>query len=114
MYDQNQYFNGLTHGHCVNSLFVFGPDGKIYIFVLNAPGTFHDSTMADYHVYDSLEQIYQRTGCKVVVDSAFGSGKRDFLIKSSQGDPLDGNCEAILENVSGWVTTGREFIIVDC
>ena len=39
-----------VHGYYVNSLFVFGPDGKIYLYVLNAPGTFHDSIMADYHV----------------------------------------------------------------
>ena len=54
--------------------------------------------MTDYHVYDALEKIYQRTGCKIVVDSAFRGGKRDFMIKSAQGDPVDGNCEVILEN----------------
>ena len=52
VYEQNQYYNGWTHGHYVNSLFVFGPDGKICICVLNAPGTFHDNTMAYYHVYE--------------------------------------------------------------
>ena len=31
VYEQNQYYNGWTHGHYVNSLFVFGPDGKIYM-----------------------------------------------------------------------------------
>ena len=98
VYQQNQYYNGWTHGHYVNSLFVFGPDGKIYICVLNAPGTFHDSTIADYHVYDSLEEIYLRTGCKVVVDSAFGGKNRAYLEKSSQSDPVDANCEVILKN----------------
>ena len=98
VYEQNQYFNGWTHGHYVNSLYVFGPDGKICICVLNAPGTFHDSTMADYHVYDSLEDIFRRTGKKVVVDSAFGSGNRTFLVKSSQGDPINGNAEDLLMN----------------
>ena len=53
VYKQNQSYNGSTNGHNVNSLFVFGPDGKIYVYVLNAPGTFH----ADYHVYDTLEEI---------------------------------------------------------
>ena len=98
IYEQNIYYNGWTHGHYVNYLFVFGPDGKIYICVLNAPGTFHDSNMADYHVYDALETIFLRTGCKVVVDSAFGGKKREYLEKSSQGDPIDGNCELILKN----------------
>ena len=77
---------------------MFGPDGKICICALNAPGTFHDSTMADYHVYEALEKIFERTGKKVVVDSAFGSGVRPFLIKSSQGDPLNANVEEITTN----------------
>ena len=44
---QNKYYNGYTHGHYINIEFVFASDGKIRIFLLNAPGTFHDSTMAD-------------------------------------------------------------------
>ena len=72
--------------------------GKIHICVLNAPGNFHDSTMADYHVYSSLENIFSVTGAKVCVDSAFGSGNREFLVKSSQGDPINGNRHELLEN----------------
>ena len=34
----------------------------------------------------------------MVVDSAFGGKKREYLEKSSQGDPIDGNCEVILKN----------------
>ena len=88
---QNKLYNGWTHGHYVNSVFVFSPDGKIRMTLLNAPGTFHDSAMADYGIYDKMEQVYNETGGKVVVDSAFNIGQKDFLIKSSQQDPADAN-----------------------
>ena len=35
-------------------------------------------------VYDRLEKVYARFGVKCTVDSAFGSVRYDFLIKSSQ------------------------------
>ena len=90
-YVQNQLYNGWTHGHFLNSLFVFAPNGKICMCVLNAPGTFHDSTMADYSIYKALKKVYVRTGGKVVVNSAFKLGDKDFLVKSSQDIT---NCDA--------------------
>ena len=86
---QNYFFNGWKSAHYVNSVFVFAPDGRIRISVLNAPGTFHDSTIADYGVYSSMEQVYQETGAKVVVDSAFKLAQAEYLIRSSQKDPGD-------------------------
>ena len=65
-------------------MFIFSPDGKICVCLLNAPGTFHDSTMADYGVYDAMEQVYDESGGKLVVDSAFNIGNKNYLIKSSQ------------------------------
>jgi hypothetical protein len=62
---QNYYYNGWTHGH-------------------------YDSTMADYGVYDKMKAIYVAQGGKVVVDSAFGDGNREYLIKSAQQDPIGG------------------------
>jgi hypothetical protein len=44
---QSIFYNGWTHGHYVSSVFVFGMDGVIKICGLNAPGTMHDSTLAD-------------------------------------------------------------------
>ena len=52
----------------VNSVFVFAPDGGIRICTLNAPGTFHDSTMAEYSIYQKMEQLHEEYGVKVVVD----------------------------------------------
>ena len=56
--------------------------------LLNAPGTFHDSTMADYGIYDKCEKMYERNGGKIVVDSAFKLQGKSFMIQSSQSDPV--------------------------
>ena len=103
---QNQYFNGWKHGHFVNSLFIFTPDGKIYICVLNAPGIFQDSTMADYSVHKFLEKIFLETSVKVVVDSAFKLGDREFLVRSSQ-NLTGGACHEI---VQGTVATSMRHL----
>ena len=47
----------------------------------------HDSSQADYGVYDDLGLIYDKFGATVVVDSAFTKAEHDFLIRSSQQDP---------------------------
>ena len=85
---QNRVYNGWTHGHYVNCLFIFAPYGRIRTTIYNAPGTFHDSAMADYGIYATMESIFERTGGKVVVDSAFRLSGSDFIIMSSQLDPL--------------------------
>ena len=93
---QNTFFNGWTHGHYINSVFVFSPDGKIRMCLINAPGMFHDSAMSDYGIYEGMERVYLATGEKVVADSAFNVGKREYIIKSAQQDPLD--MEGVLRN----------------
>ena len=60
--EQNKFYNGWTHGHYVNSVFVFSPNGKIRICLINAPGVFHDSAMSDYGVYEAMERVYLNTG----------------------------------------------------
>lgn len=94
---QNQYYNGWQNSTYVNSVFVFAPDGRIRICTINAPGTFHDSTMADYGVYEKMETIYNSYGAKVVVDSAFNLQQKPFLIKSSQDDPV-GDPDGVIVN----------------
>jgi hypothetical protein len=84
---QSAFYNGWLSHTYVNSVFCFAPDGKIRCATINAPGSWHDSTQADYGVYDKLEKVYNLTGGKVVVDSAFGLQARNFLIKSAQQDP---------------------------
>ena len=68
---------------------MFSPDGKICLALLNAPGTFHDSIMSDYGVYQGLETVYNLCGGKVVVDSAFELDGANFLVRSAQRDPAN-------------------------
>ena len=83
--EQARYYNGWTHGHYVGGIIVFCPDGTIPIVAYNCPGSVHDSMIADWGgVYEKLEDVYERWGGKCTVDSAFGSARYDFLIKSSQ------------------------------
>ena len=44
---QNMFYNGWTHDHYVGNVFVFAPSGVIIACVLNAPGSMHDSVIAD-------------------------------------------------------------------
>ncbi len=74
-----------THGHYVTPVFVFCPYGTIPIAFSNVPGSVHDSQVAHWGmVYDKLGAVYDETGGKCTVDSAFGKVNRLFLIKSSQ------------------------------
>ena len=75
----------------MNSLFLFAPDGRIGDTVYNCPGTFHDSTMASYGLYETMIRVYERTGAKVVVDSAFKLDASNCLVKSGQTAPVDGD-----------------------
>ena len=82
---QNKFYNGWTHDHYIGNLFLFSPDGKIRACYINAPGSIHDSTMANTsNVYEMIDDIYQRTGAQVVVDSAFSKDSRPSLLKSAQ------------------------------
>jgi len=85
------YYNGWMHDHFVSCVFVFTIDGRIIRCIANAPGSLHDSTLAEWAgIYDALEEVYQRTGAKCCVDSAFASVNNPYLLKSSQ-TPLDGD-----------------------
>ena len=85
MDEQSMYYNGWMHDHFVSCVFVFSIDGRIIRCIVNAPGSLHDSTLADWGgIYDALEEVYNRTGGKCCVDSAFASTNNAFLLKSSQ------------------------------
>lgn len=80
---QNRFYNGWTHDHYVSNVLVFAPHGRIIACALNAPGSFHDSTVASYgDIYERLESVFNNTGGKCVVDSAFCRTRYPFLIKS--------------------------------
>ncbi len=66
-------------------VFCFCPDGTIPIVFFNVPGSVHDSQVAELgRIYHKLEQVYERTGGKCCVDSAFGNLEWDYLLKSGQ------------------------------
>jgi DDE superfamily endonuclease len=85
MDEQSMYYNGWKAAHFITNLFVFSADGRCIAAVLNAPGSLHDSTLAQWGgIYHDLEDMYNRTGGKCCVDSAFSTAKNSFLVKSSE------------------------------
>jgi DDE superfamily endonuclease len=91
--EQSMYYNGWKHACFITNLFVFSADGRIIAAVLNAPGSLHDSTLAEWGgVYAELEEMYNRSGGKCCVDSAFSTVNNQYLVKSSEnyGTAADG------------------------
>jgi DDE superfamily endonuclease len=83
--EQSMYYNGWKHDHFITNVLVFSVDGKMIATVMNAPGSLHDSTLAEWGgIYDKLEAVYDRTGAKCCVDSAFQSSSNNYMIKSSE------------------------------
>lgn len=85
---QNRFYNGWTCDHYVGAVLVFCPDGTIPMCCYNVPGTVHDSNIAIIgNIYNKLEEIYNSTGGKCTVDSAFARTSYPFLIKSCNPQP---------------------------
>ena len=62
---------------------MFCPNGTILICCYNVPGTVHTSTIAVIgNIYNKLEEVYNTTGGKCTVDSAFARNNNPFLTKS--------------------------------
>jgi hypothetical protein len=60
--------------HNIVGLPVFCPDGTIPICCYNVLSTVHDSNIASIgKIYDTLEDVYNRTGGGCTVDSTFAS-----------------------------------------
>lgn len=88
LYVQGRFYNGWTHGHYIGCVIVFCPDGTIPIVCYNAPGSMHDSSVAEAgKVYEKLVGVFESVGGMCTVDSAFSKANYPFLIKSSQTDP---------------------------
>jgi DDE superfamily endonuclease len=83
--EQSMYYNGWKHDHFITNVLVFSIDGRMIATVMNAPGSLHDSTLAEWGgIYRKLEDIYNRTGAKCCVNSAFQSANNPFIVKSSE------------------------------
>jgi len=79
---QNAYYNGWLHSHFIGCIFVIAPSGVIIACILNAPGSWYDSYIAENGgLYDKLKSVHETTGGIAVVDSAFSKKRCPFLIK---------------------------------
>ena len=87
----NLFYNGWKCDLFISNLFLFSPDGRIRASYINAPRSWHDSTLAIYsNTYNKIDAIdhrqRKRGGARAVVDSAFGSERRKSLLKSYQNN----------------------------
>lgn len=73
------FYNGWQHDHYVVQVLAFTPDGVIIACAIQAPGSMHDSTIADWGgVYEKLVEQFDATSGKCVVHSAFSKGYFHF------------------------------------
>jgi hypothetical protein len=95
--------------HYVTSVFCFCPDGTIPIAFFNVPGSVHDSQVGELgKIYQKLEKVYDTTGGRCCVDSAFSNLERDYLLKSGQdllGSSAPTRREQNLEHQLRWQAT---------
>ena len=54
--------------------------------------------MAEYGIYDKMEQLFIDTGVRIVVDSAFNLAGKPYLIQSSQDDPVHAGARGVTLN----------------
>lgn len=95
--EQSMYYNGWKHDHFITNVLVFSIDGRMIATVMNAPGSLHDSTLAEWGgIYDKLAAVHERTGAKCCVDSAFQSATNDFMVKSSENITAAEDCMDLL------------------
>lgn len=66
---QNAYYDGWTCAHYCSWILVFAPDGNLIYTILNAPGSWHDSAIAE----PLHSQLLERTppGYRILSDAAF-------------------------------------------
>ena len=88
---QNIYYNGWCHDTYISNVFLFEPNRTIRNCIINCPRSWHDSTLMGYRSYQFAEKMYKTYSRKVVVDSAFRVSDADYLIGSSQEEPMEGD-----------------------
>ena len=94
---QSRFYNGWKHDHYVTNIFAFAPNGSIITCTLNAPGTWHDSTLAHWgYMYSKLQKCWEDHRGKVLMDSVFASNMYEFIIQSSQNVPVTEGHQAML------------------
>ena len=94
---QSRFYNGWKHDNFVTNNLAFALNGSIIACTLNAPGTWHDSTLAHWgSMYSKLQKCWEEHHGKVLMDSAFASNMYEFIIQSSQNVPIMEGRQAML------------------
>lgn len=58
---KNMFYNGWKHDHYVRNVLISAPYGMVIACSLNAPGTMHDSKIADWgNVYTKLQVVFYK------------------------------------------------------
>lgn len=84
---QKIFYNAWTHEHYVGNVFMFAPSGVTIACTVSALENMHDLCIVEWStVYDNLKALYNNTGGRVVVNSAFAPGSYAFLIESVQDE----------------------------
>jgi len=61
------FYNGWKHDHFISNILCFAPNGTIVSCVINAPGSLHDSTIAEFGgLYDKLQAVFEHFNAKCV------------------------------------------------
>ncbi|KAA1116630.1 hypothetical protein PGT21_020921 [Puccinia graminis f. sp. tritici] len=109
---QNAYYNGWTCSHYCSCILAFASDGTIMYAILNAPGSWHDSTIAE-PLYDQLLH-HTPPGYRVISDTAFPRKsarlQSRILAPVKRGDqlPTDAHDFAYLQLLNEQLVSARQ------
>jgi hypothetical protein len=109
---QNTYYNGWTCSHYCSCILAFASDGTIMYAILNAPGSWHDSTIAE-PLYNQLLR-HTPPGYRVISDTAFPRKsarlQSRILAPVKRGDqlPTDAHDFAYLQLLNEQLVSARQ------
>ena len=95
------FFNRLCAGTLINCMLAFSTDSCIRTCVLNLLGATHDSNQCFCgNVREKVGTVFEHTGFRASVDSAFNAQNRDSMVKLVLGDELSLRTLRARKNVS--------------
>ncbi|KAF7785090.1 hypothetical protein Agabi119p4_1255 [Agaricus bisporus var. burnettii] len=109
---ENATYNGWLHAHFVSSVFVFAAEGTIIACNLNAPGSWHDSRVAQ-PIYLKLQHRTPE-GYYLVTDTAFPRGSNQIAgriqapLKQGSKLPEDEHANAVYDTGCNTIIPSRE------
>ncbi|GLE03372.1 hypothetical protein PINS_up012262 [Pythium insidiosum] len=111
---QNAYYNGWTCSHYCSCVFAFAPNGRIIFASLNAPGSWHDATIAR----DLYSKLLDRTpeNYFAIADTAFPrnqsrmQGRIKTPIKSNDKLPRELHAQGRLDELQELMRFNSELV----